>query len=142
MNEEIKIVNSFEELIQELGFKPGDTIVIQTPCFHRESPIEINFIPHTKEELELVIQTASKENLKKMGVEIWDSYAAIMEDEGKSSYLKEGEYHYLFPGEWFKHLPNGFEVVGLFGERYPFIKETSDDDIRLGCLPYGFVRKE
>ena len=137
-----KIVNSFEELIDTLGFKQGDTINIQTPHFHRDSPIEINLIPYTKEELELVIQTASKENLKKMGIGIWDSYEQVMLEEGKSPYLKEGEYHYLFPGEWFKHLPDGFIVIGLNGEQYPFDKTTSDDDIRYGCLSYGFIRKE
>lgn len=48
----------------------------------------------------------------------------------------------LFPGEWYNSIPDGFVVVGLFGEKYPFQKGVSDDDIRSGCLPYGILRKQ
>lgn len=60
----------------------------------------------------------------------------------RKNYLQEGEVHYLYAGEWFNDLPEGAKVYGLFGEVYEFNAETSDDDIRFGCLPYGFIRKE
>ena len=47
----------------------------------------------------------------------------------------------LFPGEWYNLIPNGFMVAGLYGEKYPFEKGKSDDDIRFGCLPYGITRQ-
>lgn len=55
--------------------------------------------------------------------------------------LEQDEDVIMFPGEWYNAIPNGFMVTGLFGESYPFEKGKSDDDIRFGCLPYGFRRK-
>jgi hypothetical protein len=46
----------------------------------------------------------------------------------------------LFPGEWYNIIPDGFMVIGLSGEKYPFKRGKSDDDIRFGCLPYGILR--
>ena len=31
-------------------------------------------------------------------------------------------------------------VTGLYGEQYEFHINKADDDIRFGCLPYGFQR--
>ena len=50
--------------------------------------------------------------------------------------------HWLYPGEWYDHIPEGYEVIGLSGENYKFAKDESDDDIRYGCLPYGFIGEE
>jgi len=47
--------------------------------------------------------------------------------------------HYLYPGEWFDYIPEGYEVVDIHGEKIPFSKKLSDD-IRFGCLAYGFKK--
>jgi len=31
-------------------------------------------------------------------------------------------------------------VVDIFGEKEKFIKGVTDDDIRFGCLSYGFIQ--
>lgn len=54
--------------------------------------------------------------------------------------LKPDREVILFPGEWYKIIPDGLMVTGLYGEQYKFKKGKSDDDIRFGCLPYGFQR--
>ncbi len=131
----MKIVNSIEELIKELGIKPGDTVNIASSQHEREYELEIKFIPQTADELNIIIQHTKKSELAKMGVRPFADWT----DE---AYLKEGEVHFLFPGEWYKHLPEGFEVTGLSGEKYKFEQGVSDDDIRYGCLPYGFIRNE
>ncbi len=46
----------------------------------------------------------------------------------------------LFPGEWYNVIPEGFIVTGLFGEQYPHKKDKAANDIRFGCLAYGFQR--
>lgn len=54
--------------------------------------------------------------------------------------LPVDENVWMIPGEWYNAIPEGFMVTGLWGQSYPFEKEKSDDDIRFGCLPYGFRR--
>jgi hypothetical protein len=46
---------------------------------------------------------------------------------------------YLFSGEWFSAIPEGFEVVTINGTREWFDPDASSDDIRFGCLAYGLV---
>jgi len=132
----MKIVNSYSELIEALGIDAGDELQIMTPQFNRSYDIEINFIPHDEGEIKALMETAPKDILVKMGVCVF--YTDEQDDE--PTYLNRGEIHYLFPGEWYDYIPNGLEVVGIFGERYKFIHGQSDNDIRFGCLPYGFVR--
>lgn len=48
--------------------------------------------------------------------------------------------HWLYPGEWYDYIPEGYEVVTITGKKEPFRKGKTDDDIRFGCLPYGFKR--
>ena len=50
--------------------------------------------------------------------------------------------HWLYPSEWYDHIPEGYEIVGLSGKIDKFSKDESDDDIRYGCLPYGFIGEE
>lgn len=44
---------------------------------------------------------------------------------------------FLFPSEWYAHIPAGFPVEDINGNVEPFEPGKSDDDIRFGCLPYG-----
>lgn len=131
----MKIVKNLDELLEVIGAKKGDTINVVTPQFEREYKLSIDFIPEGLEELKTLIETCSCETLQKMGVGKWAEH-------GKDNdYLKEGEIHYLFPGEWYNSIPDGFEVVAISGTKEKFKKGISDDDIRFGCLPYGFIRK-
>lgn len=62
-----------------------------------------------------------------MGVEIWK--------------INGEDIHYLFPKEWYEIIPNGFEIINIFGNKENFVPGVTDDDIRYGCLSYGFIRK-
>jgi len=137
MKREMKIVDSLDALILALGIKPGDTIEITE--HHREYDLEIDFIPKNEQELKAIIEYSTPENLHKMGIQVWATYQQEKED-GEEMYLKPGEIHYLLPGEWYEHLPAGYEFVSIFGEKEIFKPGESDDDIRFGCLSYGFVR--
>lgn len=135
----MKIVNSFNQLIKVLGISPGDKVNMITPQFERDYELEINFTPQDEGELKALIESAPKDVLVKMGCAIWSSYTADIEDN-EQTYLKPGEYHYLFPKEWYDYIPNGFMIVSILGEKKKFIHGKTDDDMRFGCLCYGFVR--
>ena len=44
---------------------------------------------------------------------------------------------WLLPGEWFERLPPNLTLVDIFGK--PCQAADADDDIRFGCLAYGFL---
>jgi len=136
----MKIVKSIDELFNALGIKKGDKIEIITPQFERDYKLEIDFIPQDKNELTALIESAPKEILQKMGVGVWCSYKTDKEAVEKT-YLKPDEIHYLFPHEWFNFIPQGFECVSISGNKFKFDKKTADDDMRFGCLSFGFIRK-
>jgi hypothetical protein len=51
-----------------------------------------------------------------------------------------GPMLWLFPGEWYEHIPEGFEVVTLRFQRERFTRRETDNDIRFGCLAYGILK--
>jgi len=53
-----------------------------------------------------------------------------------------GKILMLFPGEWYCHIPPGFGIVDISGNREQFQPGVTDDDIRIGCLAYGLLVKE
>ncbi len=120
--------------------KSKQVIEIVGPQFNRDKKIKNQFIPKTKKEFLSAIENAKKSDLKKWGFAAWCSYKTDIADEGRS-YLEPGETHYLFPAEWYNCIPNGFEVLDIFGMTEKFKKGSSDDDRRFGCLCYGIKRK-
>jgi len=146
----------------------GGNYTISTPQFDRLEKRDYEYVPYTKDQFYGVIQKAPWDILKGMGFSKWDSMNNLIEennlrkegdkieipfinsdgtftvDNGKknlqSEPLENDEDVILFPGEWFNSIPKGFILTGLFGESYEFDKNTSDDDTRYGCLPYGFRR--
>lgn len=140
----MKKIKTIDELAsflkKELGLENNDTINIITPQFERDFEIEIDFIPKSGTELKTLIESAPKDILQKMGVCIWTTYDSEVADYGKSSYLKPQQIHYLFPKEWYDYIPDGFEIINVLGEKEIFKRSQTDNDIRFGCLAYGFVR--
>ncbi|MFY0481648.1 hypothetical protein ACI6PS_03510 [Flavobacterium sp. PLA-1-15] len=138
----MKIVKSIEELIEVLGIKPGDKIEITGSQHYRDYKLEIDFIPADKMELEAIIATASDENLMKMGVCLWTTYDDEIQDKKplNEMYLTPGQKHFLFPAEWYDSIPNGFEIIDIYGNKVKFVQGTTDRDSRFGCLSFGFIR--
>ena len=112
-----------------LGIKKGDTINITRSQHEREYELEISWKPETKDDF-FALKSLPSEVLKKMGVRVWDKN----EETGKT--------HYLYPGEWFNLIPEGYPVISISNKEEFFYKNKSDDDIRYGCLAYGFTRIE
>lgn len=102
---------------------PGP-IEIVTPQFTRTDGLPISAPNLTPDEWQN-LGKLPLERLRQMGFQMWD------EDE-------KG-IHWLFPGEWFHHIPEGLEVVSISGKTRLFNKHTEDDDIRFGALSFGFI---
>lgn len=156
------------DLVNWLKENVGDNIQIVTPQFERLVKREFEHIPQSEIEFNKILSDAPISILKGFGFGKWDSINNIIRENknkpvsakisipiinSKDTYdveigrgnsptelLEIDEDIWLFPYEWYSIIPNGFVVTGLNGENYPFEKGVSDDDMRFGCLPYGFRR--
>ena len=117
--------NFIEQLTTAIGLKPGETLNIITPQFKRIDGRVIAYFPNTPEEY-AALPKLPPSTLKKIGCGIWN-------DEG-------GKRHWLFPAEWYPHIPAGTPVVDINGETEAFNPGVTDNDIRFGCLAYGFLQ--
>lgn len=109
---------------------------------------------HTHAEEDVKINVTGSQHLREPGAPTpacppteWES---IMEMDGKA--LEElgcrpfdepddhGLVLYLFPGEWYAHIPVGFQVTSISGRTEGFLRAPGRDDIRYGCLAFGLKR--
>lgn len=99
-----------------------DLIIASSPIERREK-IKIK-VPKTKTEFrQLDLKSKTEKQLIKLGLRKWNEKTNL----------------FLFPGEWFNIIPEGYNVVSISGKFQKFSKHTSDDDTRFGCLPYGII---
>lgn len=74
------------------------------------------------------LKSMTKKELEGLGCSAWDE-------------PEDGKVTMLFPAEWYDEIPNGLDVVDIFGEAEEFQKGKSDKDQRMGFLPYGVMIK-
>lgn len=111
--------NFVAKLAEAIGVKPGEPVRIMTPQFERTDGLT-PVVPETA--LFDKLREAPKETLKALGLQPWGDYGL-----------------WLFPGEWFKHIPNGLDVKCIDGEESKWNASTHDNDTRFGALAYGIV---
>lgn len=114
-----------KQLMDALGVKPGDTVNFITPQFTRTDGRLVTYRPTTPEEY-AALPNMTPDALKKIGCGIWNK--------------KNGKTHWLYPYEWYQHIPAGTLVVDINGETEPFEPGKTDDDTRFGMLAYGFLQ--
>ena len=114
-----------KKLMEAIGVKPGDSVQFITPQFQRTDGLTVTYFPQTVDEFSCLYMF-SEETLKKLGCQKWDGNC--------------DEIHWLFPKEWYSCIPDGLEVVDINGDVEIFKRGETDDDIRFGCLPYGFIQ--
>jgi len=112
-----------------LGAGSGEKIEIITPQFERPDQRRVKWVPRSADDLDRLRENATDDELVELCLGRWRD-----PDE-------EGNVLWLFPGEWYEHLPDGYTITTIFGKEEPFKRGETDDDIRFGCLPYGFVRR-
>jgi hypothetical protein len=96
------------------------TINVITPQFEREDGKEPAPAPKTREDW-AALRDASRETWAEMGMRRWSEESGL----------------WLFPGEWFDHIPAGFEVVDIHENRVVFDPDEMSRDQRFGVLAYG-----
>lgn len=114
-----------EDFKKAIGLKPGETLQIITPQFTRTDGRTIQWIPKTEREFE-ALKVMDQANLRLVGCQIWDR--------------KPGSIHWLYPSEWYASIPDGYEITDINGTVENFQTGVTDDDIRFGCLAYGFIQ--
>lgn len=107
-----------DKIRKAIGAGPYEQVLVTTPQFERTDGKEIRVFPRGAYFLD-ALKTASKETLKDCGLGLW------------------GDNLWLFPKEWYDHIPDGYIVTDINGEDKAFKKGETDDDIRGGLLAYG-----
>lgn len=97
-------------------------ITVITPQFEREDGKDSEPAPASREDFE-ALREADVDDLEELGLRKWSS-------------TEDGEL-WLFPGEWFDHIPAGLEVTSINEETREFDPENESRDIRFGCLAVG-----
>lgn len=73
------------------------------------------------------LPTLHEDTLKAIGCQKW-------------SEPENGKVLWLFPAEWYDHIPDGTQVVDINGATETFKHGETDNDRRFGALAYGFLR--
>ena len=118
------------ELREAIGAGPDEPVSIVTPQFERE-PGQPPATPPADWE---ALRTLDVQALKELGMRPW----GCPEDAAGNEHPEAGCL-WLFPGEWYPAIPNGFEIVDINFNAEVFVRGRTDDDIRFGCLSFGVL---
>lgn len=110
-----------------IGAGTYEKVDIVTPQFDRDDGKEVTFVPASAAQLDALKANAPDWVLKDIGMGIWDE-------------TPDGQRHWLFPAEWYEHLPAGYKIFGISGEVESFDPGKTDNDRRFGMLAYGWIR--
>lgn len=114
-----------EKLRAAIGAEPGEPIEVRTPQFDRTDGLTV-----PKPIMDFArLPALFEETLKQIGCQKWDEPD------------KDGNVLWLYPAEWYDHIPEGHVMRCIDGHDYPFKHGETDDDMRFGALAYGFLRK-
>lgn len=80
------------------------------------------------------LRTKSIDELRKLGMAAWNDPDKPTKDW---PYLRL--VLMLFPSNWYNAIPNGFEIVNLFGDTSKFKYGVTSDDRRFGFLAFGIL---
>lgn len=122
---EFDLPSSFEsglaQRIREvIGVGDFEQVRVAVPQFERLEG-EVWLYPDDAETLD-ALRSAPKDVLRSTGCRCWKDDL------------------WLFPGEWFSCIPEGYPVVNILEEEKSFDPDEMSRDIRFGCLSYGFRR--
>ena len=113
-----------EDFSEAIGLQPGESLQILTPQFTRTDGVLVSAPDLTSQEWSNLGELPLS-RVRQMGFQMWK------EDE-------KG-IHWLFPAEWYLHIPNGTKIVSINGEEEVFVSGETDDDQRFGALSFGFI---
>lgn len=94
------------------------SITLVTPQFERQDGKDVSPAPATRDDFE-ALRDLDVDDLLDLGLRNWDGSL------------------YLFPAEWYEHIPGGFEVRTILDETKRFDPNQMSDGRRFGALAYG-----
>ncbi|KKK60704.1 hypothetical protein LCGC14_3021700 [marine sediment metagenome] len=109
------------EIRKFLGVGPYEQVLVTTPQFERPEGGTPPWMPTSKDDFDH-LRSLSDKALRFLCLNEWEAG------------------HWLYPGEWYDAIPVGYEIVDINGEVEQFEPGVTDNDIRYGCLAYGFKR--
>ena len=127
-----------DEIREAVGAGPDDEVRITTPQFERPAGLPGPAAPPADMFAFVTeVPLMSPEALRKVGFGAWGA-----PEDGEGNEIRGQGILWLFPGEWYPHLPAGLKITTIsFGEE-TFVPGKTDDDIRFGCLAYGVMGPE
>lgn len=114
-----------QKLVEALGLRRGDELVIVPPKFTRADGKVITYIPKTDAEYD-VIRLLDRRSREALGMGYWGPVAPTKE-------------LWLFPRAWYSSIPAGLELVDIFGGIEKFAPGETSDDMLFGLLAFGFA---
>ncbi len=108
---------------EAIGVGDFETVQVTLPQFDRTDGRIISIGPPDAAWLDM-LKKAPLSVLTDLGLQNWDKNL------------------WLFPAEWYDHIPEGYEVVDINFEPESFRKGQTDDDRRGGALAYGILVKD
>jgi hypothetical protein len=108
-----------------IGAGMFEEVSVLLPQFERVDANAPWWFPTSAADLDS-IKDAPSDFLRRLGLGIWSN--------------DNGIEHWLYPGEWYDSIPEGYPMACIDGETEEFKKGETDNDIRYGCLAYGFTR--
>lgn len=115
---------------------PGKKIVIRTPQFTRPKNEPEPAPPPANKKAFDALKRLSDAALKEVGMREWGR----KHDSGHES-TDTGPMLWLYPGEWYSAIPEGYSIVNLNFEEKTFERGFTSKDIRFGLLSFGFVKE-
>ncbi|MBY0560146.1 hypothetical protein [Hyphomicrobium sp.] len=115
------------DLAKALGWVGIDRFTLLKPMFKRTDGRQVSYRPTKQAEYD-ALPSLSEESLKKIGCKLWDSWYG-------------GARHWLYPPEWFPHIPNGHAVVFTNGRKDAFDMHTTSSEREIGALSFGFIQQ-
>lgn len=114
-----------------IGASPNEVVEITTPEFDRPPEWGRPGIPPTTPAQWKALRSMNEAALREMDLRPWCSRQESVEEWGRYGVL------FLFPAEWYDHIPEGFPITDIAGTDETFRRGVTDDDRRVGYLPFG-----
>jgi hypothetical protein len=116
------------------------TVVLRTPQFDRATGEPRPIVPPDADFFESLREMDGKA-LREVGMRPWNDPNNPDETERArdADRFGKGNVLWLFPGEWYEHIPTGFYIVDVFGEHESFSPGNTDDETHCGVLAFGIL---
>lgn len=138
------------KLRKAIGVGPDEEVEVVTPQFERPAgEAGPDPAPRSLAEFESLRTLTDEQRLAK-GLRRWgrpepDDVArskAVAPKGDRRADLTGLPMLWLFPGEWYASIPEGFEIVTISYRVERFRRGKTDNDIRFGCLAYGILVRD